>query len=126
MFTQTEQTSRQEPSFSIFNPESAANPYPLYAQLRASGPIVPIPLPYDLGSANAWLVTQYRDAVDILKDARFTVDATAINPDAGIFGQSRADRAEDASFLSSKSMVSADGEDHKRLRGLVSKALTPR
>src|SRR6266496_2687256 len=108
MITEAKQGSEPQLSSQIFNPESAANPYPLYAQLRASGPIVPIPLPYDLGSANAWLVTQYRDAVDILKDARFTVDATAINPDAGIFGQSHTDRAEDASFLSSKSMVSAD------------------
>jgi len=53
MFTQTEQTSRQEPSFSIFNPQSAANPYPLFAQLRASGPIVPVPVPYALASASA-------------------------------------------------------------------------
>jgi cytochrome P450 len=71
MVTQTEQTSRQEPSFSIFNPESAASPYPLFAQLRASGPIVPVPVPYALASATAWLVTQYREAVDVLKDPRY-------------------------------------------------------
>ncbi len=126
MFTQTEQTSRQEPSFSIFNPESAANPYPLYAQLRARGPIVPVPVPYALASTTAWLVTQYREAVDVLKDPRFTVDATAINPEAGVFGQSSTEGAEEVSFLGAKSMVSVDGVEHKRLRGLVSKVFTPR
>src|SRR5262249_25098159 len=118
MITEAKQGSEPQLSSKIFSPESAANPYPLYAQLRAGGPIVSIPLPYGLGSANAWLITHYREAVDILKDSRFTVDATAINPDAGIFGQSNMEGAEEASFLGAKSMVSVDGEEHRRLRGL--------
>ena len=126
MLTQAQLTNQQELSSGLFNPASAANPYPLYAQLRASGPMVSIPIPYGLASSSGWLITQYREAVDVLKDAHFTVDAAAINPDAGIFGQSRTEGAEEASFLGAKSMVSVDGAEHKRLRGLVSKVFTPR
>jgi cytochrome P450 len=68
--TTPQQTSQQAPEFSIFNPDSAPSPYTLYAQLRASGAVVPMPVPFGntQTSGNAWMVTQYPKAVQLLKD----------------------------------------------------------
>ena len=126
MTTHAAQTGIQDLASRVFNPASAANPYPLYAQLRASGPIVPIPVPYGLTAANAWLITRFPEAISVLMNARFAVDATAIHADTSVFGQAHAEGAEAASFLGAPSMVSVDGQDHARLRGLVSRAFTPR
>ncbi|MFD3163224.1 cytochrome P450 [Herpetosiphon sp. NSE202] len=110
----------------IFQPSSIENPYPLFAELRAKAAVVAVPSPYEFIKADAWLITRYAEAVQVLKDSRFTVDATILNPGAGVFGQTAADGAEDRSFLGAKSMVSADGAEHSRLRSLVAKAFTPR
>ncbi|XSG76382.1 cytochrome P450 family protein [Herpetosiphon llansteffanensis] len=110
----------------IFQPSSIENPYPLFAEMRAKAAVLAVPSPYPFIKADAWLVTRYAEAVQVLKDNRFTVDATILNPEAGVFGQTAAEGAEDRSFLGAKSMVSADGAEHSRLRSLVAKAFTPR
>ena len=111
---------------SIFSQEMVANPFPIFAQLRAQGAIVPLPGNSWTGKSRTWIVTRLEDAVQVLKDKRFTVDATTVYPDIGVFGQRRNDTLQSPSFLSFRSMVSVDGADHTRLRTLVSKAFTPR
>ncbi|HEX6484851.1 MAG TPA: cytochrome P450 [Ktedonobacteraceae bacterium] len=111
-------------SFSIFDGQFAANPYPMIAQMRAMGAIVQVPLPYSDGRYKAWMVTRMEEAVQVLKDKRFTVDRSAV------FGDPYRQRAEQQAasrpgFLGN-SMISVDEPDHRRLRGLVSKAFTPK
>jgi cytochrome P450 len=120
-----DQTKGSGPASHLFDPAITANPYPLYAQLRAGGALVALPTPLVPTGGAAWAVTRYPEAVQVLKDPRFTVDASAVYPNAGAFGRS-ASAAEEASFLGGKTMLTVDGKEHARLRGLVSKAFTPR
>jgi cytochrome P450 len=92
--------------------------------MRAAGGISPLGTPG--GRGNAWLVTRMEEAVQILKDRRFTVDASVVDPGRGTFGQSMSAMNAAPTFLSGRTMVSVDEPDHSRLRGLVSKAFTPR
>jgi cytochrome P450 len=110
--------------FSFFGEAMAENPFPLFAHMRAASPVVPFTLPWT-NEHQGWLITRMQEAVQILKDKRFTVDRRRIPSDAysrlggmlmssetpGLFGQS---------------MIMVDEPDHKRLRGLVSKAFTPK
>lgn len=110
----------------MFNFGSPDNPYALFSQLRERGAVVQIAPGSDDGTSATWVVTQLEEAVQVLKDRRFTVDATAINPDAGMYGQAHQGNAEELSFFGGKSLTTVDGADHARLRGLVSQTFTPR
>ncbi len=105
----------------------AADPFPMLARARALGPVVPIPLPFRRDARGAWMVTRYEEAVQVLKDRRFTVEPVSL---AGESEQAQARAAAAAAathgFLGGRSMISVDEPDHRRLRGLVSKAFTPR
>jgi cytochrome P450 len=108
----------------LFTGELSANPFPLYAQMRQQGAVVPIPFPIG-GEKQAWMVTRLEEAVRILKDhEHFTVDPRSIGAD-DLLRQRFADLS-DSTFTPRSSMISVDEPDHRRLRGLVSKSFTPR
>src|SRR5258708_8820053 len=125
MSNQPDNTAVRASSMSLLGKDFSANPFPLFAQMRAIGPIVQIPLPFRQGQQTAWVVTRLEEAVQILKDKRFTVEASRINPGSGFFGQ-RADNASATPGFLGRSMIAVDEPDHMRLRGLVSKAFTPK
>ena len=56
---------------SFFGSDFFSNPYPYLAQMRKIGPIFPVS-----GSSGrqVWMVTQFNEAVQVLKDQRFSVD----------------------------------------------------
>lgn len=111
--------SEQEPGF--FE-ALLIDPFPLFAQLRTMGTVMPMPFP-TRGEQKAWMVTQLEEAFQVLKDSeRFAVNAAAVLDNT--LAQYR-QGAEDFNSLRN-SMLSFDGLDHKRLRGLVSKVFTPR
>jgi len=94
----------------LARPSFKANPYPLYARLRAESPVCSTVL---LGQPT-WLVTRYSDVFAMLKDERFVKDwlpATRwVHRFAGAI---------------TRHMLNQDGPDHLRLRSLVHKAFTP-
>src|SRR5205823_10642293 len=98
-------------SFNPMDPEFVADPYPTYHRLRAEDPVHHSPLGF-------WMLTRYEDVVAVLRDARFAKEAIAtlvaarfgVPVPAGV----------------GLSMLDRDPPDHTRLRGLVSKAFTPR
>jgi cytochrome P450 len=121
------QTVSDETAFSLFSGELTANPFPLLAQMRSIGALVPLPLPMGGAGHQTWMITRMEEAVRVLKDhAHFTVNPTSIgveNP----FRTNIADATSDQSaFLFRDSMISVDEPDHRRLRRLVSQAFTPR
>jgi cytochrome P450 len=96
--------------FNPMDPEFLADPYPTYHRLRADDPVHHSPLGF-------WVLTRYDDVVAALRDPRLAKEAIAgfvaarFGAPVPAMGQSMLDR---------------DPPDHTRLRGLVSKAFTPR
>jgi cytochrome P450 len=98
--------------FNPFLPEFHADPYPAYHRLRELDPVHRTP-------AGFWVLTRYDDVLMVLRDARFGREGFAPLLE-GIYGSPG-----DAG-TTPRSMLFQDPPDHTRLRGLVSKAFTPR
>ncbi|MBS4204544.1 cytochrome P450 family protein [Lederbergia citrea] len=96
---------------SLFSKGFTENPYPAYAKLRKEDPVSYVLLP---DGQYAWIITKYEDALAALKDRRFIKDYTKLY-----------DEEMEHDDIFSQNMLFADPPDHKRLRGLVSKAFTP-
>ncbi|ULL16936.1 cytochrome P450 [Paenibacillus sp. H1-7] len=118
----------EQGAFNLFSEESVKNPFPLFAQMRAMGSVIPIPNPMG-GTGQAWMILRMEEAMQVLKDhARFTVDPTTIdgNNDIRAGLADKADPSAPPTFFTGKSMLFVDEPDHRRLRVLVSKAFTPK
>jgi cytochrome P450 len=98
------------------------NPYPFYAQLREQGPLSHV----TWRGADMWLATGYDDAIAILKDPRFTLDRQKIESSAGGQSATGESAARYVPLTGMRHLLNTDPPDHTRLRGLVSKAFTPR
>ena len=100
-------------SYNPLSAETAQDPYPTYAKLRARDPV------HRSRLMNAWVFTRYADADAILRDhRRFSSDPR----------KRTAARRQRASLpnVEEPSMLFLDPPDHTRLRALVNKAFTPR
>lgn len=106
-------------SFNIASPQFKANPYPIYAQLRAEAPVARVALP---DKRVAWLVTRYDDVLAALRDERLAKDLrNAMPPDQ----QKRQPWVPGVFRPLERVMTHLDGGDHRRLRALVQQAFTP-
>lgn len=94
----------------FFTKEFTHNPYPVYEKLRKEEPVFRVMFPH---GEFGWIITRYEDAVEILKDPRFSKDI------AKRYGP------ENRSIFVNN-MLFSDPPDHRRLRGLVQKAFTPK
>ncbi|RZU52408.1 cytochrome P450 [Krasilnikovia cinnamomea] len=98
------------------DPAFQANPHPVYAHWRRTGPVRQVRLPNDM---DAWMVTRYDDGRKALADPRLSkvipfdaVNATSTNPSI--------------SSAIARHMLSSDPPVHTRLRRLVSAVFTAR
>lgn len=105
-------TSNETLKSSLFTKEFTKDPYLKYEQLREEDPVSYVLLP---DGQYAWMITRYEDALEALKNQNFIKDFTKLGDEGD---------AEHSSVFS-QNMLFADMPDHKRLRGLVSKAFTP-
>jgi cytochrome P450 len=103
----------------LLDEEYLSNPYPLYHQLRALGPIY-----WDEEQGGCWVVTSYRDVMASLRDQRFS--AQRMNIETGWIPAELRDTLEPPLSALTRQMLFLDPPDHTRLRGLVSRAFTPR
>jgi cytochrome P450 len=102
----------------LFGPEMLADPYPIYARLRAEDPV------YWHAPFGVWILTRYDDVDLALRDPRFSStmsDAMGPSGDAG----ARRDIQTLFTFVAN-SMVFTDPPHHTRLRALTSKAFNAR
>lgn len=95
----------------LFTKAFTKNPYPAYSQLREEEPVSHVRLP---DGQYAWFITRYDDALEALKNQSFIKDFTKMG-----------ENADNQSSIFNENMLFADMPDHRRLRGLVSKAFTP-
>lgn len=113
-----EQKEQAAPQLNLFAPENIQNPYPLYHALRAQGPV------YWLSFPGLWVVTGYAEVMAALRDPRFLANRASISI-ARLKAVGREDLIPFYQTLQ-KSILVSDPPDHTRLRGLVSKAFTPK
>ncbi|MCX5386467.1 cytochrome P450 [Streptomyces sp. NBC_00083] len=88
------------------------DPYPVYAELRAGGPVHRIRMPE---GADAWLVVGYEAGRAVLADDRLSKQWSNAAPGGGV-----------RQVSSGVTMLSSDAPAHTRLRRLVSRHFTPR
>ena len=99
-------------------PFDVNNPFPLFAELRARGPVHRATL---ADGHDAWLVVRYDEAMAALNDPRLSKDMHAA------FAEDSAVAAEGLPGPEfARHMLSVDPPDHTRLRRLVSAAFSPR
>jgi cytochrome P450 len=103
-----------QPDFT--NPDFQANPFPALARLRRTGPLTRVLL---MNGIEAWLITRYDEALQVLKDTRFRTRPPFL--DGGIYNPSPI-----LKVLLFNTLVNADPPRHTQLRALVSKAFTAR
>ena len=100
----------------LFDPSVRADPYPLYAALRETSPVLPL-------MPGTWAFLRHADCAQVLRDPEFGKDFE------GHVSPRRADAAPLDSFAVqglARSMLTRDPPDHTRLRGLVVRAFTAR
>jgi cytochrome P450 len=108
-----------EPDDDLLTPERTADPYPHFAWLRANDPVRWNEL------YHAWFVHRYDDVVAALRDPRLSSDRVRPVFANRLTPEQQAQRAPAYRILENW-MVFRDPPDHTRLRGLVSRAFTPK
>ncbi len=104
--------------FNPFLPEHRRDPHATWRALRSAEPV------YRSRIFGAWILTRYDDAQHVLRDRNFTTDRSEVPLMKLISRLTRSDP--EFSAMIERNLLTIDGADHSRLRGLVSKALTPR
>lgn len=107
-----------EPPLSLYHlldPEVLANPYPLYHRLRSEDPVHWDPY------LHAWVVTRYADVITVFQ--RFLSNRTPTPEQLDALGLSV---LTPLAQVMVRQMLFLDPPAHGRVRGLASKAFTPR
>jgi cytochrome P450 len=109
---------KPDTGYDLWAPKVRANPFPLYQQLREKDPVALLVDPHR--QMPFWLVTRYRDVVELARDSRFTNDPFKLPEEVQTkFRGGPSQRL-------NRHLLTQDPPDHTRLRTLVSKSFTPR
>jgi cytochrome P450 len=109
--------------YDLYSDDFYADAYATFAQMREHDPVFSQP-GLD-GETPIWWVTRYEDAEAVLlDDERFVRDPRLALPPEQM-AEFQASLPDAIAFVDSH-MLNRDGDDHRRLRKLVSKAFTPR
>ena len=103
--------------YNPLDPSFRADPYPAYARLREQDPVHETP-------AGAFVLSRYADCVALLKDPRASSDPA--HSDTYRRARERGALRADEALGRAPPFLLKDPPDHTRLRGLVSKAFTPK
>ena len=100
--------------------ETLRDPLTFYARLREHEPLSA----FTFGTIKIWVIAAtYDESAELLKDQRLIKDMRKFSPET----TAQITRQYGETFrLLTQNMLGADPPDHTRLRGLVSKAFTPR
>ena len=110
--------SKSDPTLSLYqllDPEVLANPYPLYHRLRTEDPVHWDPFLHE------WVVTRYADVVTVFQ--HFSANRTPTPERLTELGMTV---LKPFAQVMVRQMVFLDPPAHGRIRGLASKAFTPR
>ncbi|HEV2656735.1 MAG TPA: cytochrome P450 [Ktedonobacteraceae bacterium] len=101
--------------YHLLDPEVLANPYPLYQRLRSEDPVHWDPF------LHAWVVTRYADVVAVFQ--RFSANRTPTPQQLEALGLGT---LKPLAQVMVRQMLFLDQPAHGRVRGLASRAFTPR
>ena len=101
--------------YHLLDPEVLANPYPLYHRFRNEDPVHWDPF------LHAWVVTRYADVITVFQ--RFSADRTPTPEQLTALGL---EALTPLAQVMVRQMLFLDPPAHGRVRGLASKAFTPR
>ncbi len=87
------------------------DPYPVYAALRAKGPVHRVRIPE---GADAWLVVGHEAGRAALADPSLSKEWSQASPDLGV-----------SNIAAGRHMLNSDPPHHTRLRKLVAREFTP-
>jgi cytochrome P450 len=110
------------PVFDPFDPSWSSDPFPLYERLRRQAPI-------HRNQLGFWVLSRHADCLAVLRDRRASSDSLNLDTDGmpdGLRTPVAADDPVAAAMVEMRPFLFRDPPDHTRLRGLVSKAFTPR
>jgi cytochrome P450 len=104
--------------FNPFLPSHRRDPHATWRAMREADPVYWHPI------FRIWMLTRYDDVLHVLRDPNFTTDRSSVP----VMRAATRMAGDDPRFgaMIARSLLTIDGSDHKRLRGLVSKAFTPR
>jgi cytochrome P450 len=108
------------PPVDITTPAFKAEPGPVCAHLRAEQPVARIRVAFT-PAGEAYLVNRYDDALSVLRDPRFVKDVRHARP----LDDLKLPWTPAALKPLSRTLLDADGEEHRRLRNLVRDAFAP-
>jgi cytochrome P450 len=100
--------------YQLLDPDVLANPYPLFARIRAADPVH-----WDV-FLHSWVVTRYDDVVHVLR--KFSADRTPTPKQLDAMGLAQMGPIAE---LMVKQMLFLDPPTHTRIRGLASFAFMP-
>jgi cytochrome P450 len=109
----------------LFDPGLMVDPWPRYADLRENAPVHRDPRGF-------WVVTRHADCLEVLRSKASSADGVNIDPDAlpdGLGRQRGRGAAVDElaqAIDDNRPFLFRDPPEHTKMRGLVSKAFTPR
>lgn len=104
--------------FNPFLPSFERNPYPAYASLRAADPV------HFSETLGAWVLTTYEDCDRVLRDPK-RFSNNPLNASVQVADAIR-ERRRELPLGNVPTVLNSDGAVHARLRGIVSRAFTPR
>jgi cytochrome P450 len=109
--------------YDLYSDEFRAQTYQTFARMRASDPV--FRQPGIDGTTMVWFVTRHDEVVEVLlDDERFVRDPElALTPEEL---EALTSGMPDSFAFIENHMLNKDGEDHRRLRRLVTQAFTPR
>ncbi|MEV0502789.1 cytochrome P450, partial [Streptomyces spectabilis] len=109
----------------LLSPDLIADPFAAYARMREQAPTLTGSI---MGGRPMWLVTRYEDVRQVLTDPRFHNNPASVPgaPDTRTTIMRQLNLPTDLVDYLEDKLMQIDGADHRRLRGLVSKAFTAR
>jgi cytochrome P450 len=106
----------RDPALDAWGGYDRDNPFPLFARVRAAGPVHEVTLP---DGQRAWLVARHAEARAALNDPRLSKDMhAALARDGAVVAEGLPGPA------FARHMLSVDPPDHTRLRGLAAAAFS--
>lgn len=106
-----------DPETTLRTPEHRADPHPLYHRMREQAPVLHVP------EWDEFILTRYADCEAVLRDARFSSNPKHRRLEVPVEMQ---DVRTQMSEADTSVLLFLDPPDHTRIRGLVSRAFTPK